>query len=135
MNPNHQDWDTVVIRKKAPKQSDLKDESAVNAARRSGAAIESVKKFTAGSNKVNLGTATTTGKSAVKLEQETEDFHRGCPSAVAPACPLAQPRAASDPCPRGRRRARFLLPQAADRPGAHRQEAHAVAARTGEERF
>lgn len=76
MNPNHQDWDTVVIRKKAPTTSALKDEGAVNAARRTGAAVETVKKFTAGSNKVNLGTATTTGKSAVKLEAETEDFRR-----------------------------------------------------------
>jgi hypothetical protein len=76
MNPNHQDWDTVVIRKKAPSTAALKDEGAVNAARRTGAAVETVKKFTAGSNKVNLGTATTTGKSAVKLEAETEDFKR-----------------------------------------------------------
>eukprot|EP00877_Chromochloris_zofingiensis_P005365 jgi/Chrzof1/1482/Cz10g09150.t1 len=68
-----QDWDTVVIRKKAPTTSQMKDEAAVNAARRSGAQVETVKKFTAGQNKA--GPTTSSGKSAVKLEQETEDFH------------------------------------------------------------
>lgn len=67
-----QDWDTVVIRKKKPTSAQLKDESAVNAARRTGAAVETVKKFTAGTNKA--GTSGT-GKNAAKLEAETEVFH------------------------------------------------------------
>ncbi|KAH0721994.1 hypothetical protein KY289_005038 [Solanum tuberosum] len=39
-----QDWEPVVIRKKAPTSAARKDEKAVNAARRSGAEIETVKK-------------------------------------------------------------------------------------------
>jgi putative transcription factor len=39
-----QDWDTVVLRKKKPSTAALKDEGAVNAARRSGAEVETVKK-------------------------------------------------------------------------------------------
>lgn len=39
-----QDWEPVVIRKKAPTAAARKDEKAVNAARRSGAEIETVKK-------------------------------------------------------------------------------------------
>lgn len=41
-----QDWEPVVIRKKAPTAAARKDEKAVNAARRSGAEIETVKKCT-----------------------------------------------------------------------------------------
>jgi putative transcription factor len=99
MNPNHQDWDTVIIRKKAPSQAALKDEGAVNAARRTGAAVETVKKFTAGSNKVNLGTATSTGKSAVKLEAETEDFHRERPRGAAAPWRLLVKGAPAAPTP------------------------------------
>ena len=39
-----QDWEPVVIRKKAPTSAARKDEKAVNAARRAGAEIETVKK-------------------------------------------------------------------------------------------
>lgn len=39
-----QDWEPVVIRKKAPTAAARKDEKAVNAARRAGAEIETVKK-------------------------------------------------------------------------------------------
>ena len=39
-----QDWEPVVIRKKAPNSAAKKDEKAVNAARRSGAEIETLKK-------------------------------------------------------------------------------------------
>lgn len=39
-----QDWEPVVIRKKAPNSAAKRDEKTVNAARRSGADIESVKK-------------------------------------------------------------------------------------------
>ena len=42
--PVSQDWEPVVLRKKAPTAAAKKDEKAVNAARRSGADIETVKK-------------------------------------------------------------------------------------------
>ncbi|TQD74652.1 hypothetical protein C1H46_039788 [Malus baccata] len=42
--PIMQDWEPVVIRKKAPNAAAKKDEKAVNAVRRSGAKIETLKK-------------------------------------------------------------------------------------------
>ena len=39
-----QDWEPVVLRKKAPTSAARKDEKAVNAARRLGAEIETVRK-------------------------------------------------------------------------------------------
>lgn len=39
-----QDWEPVVIRKKAPNSAAKRDEKTVNAARRSGADIETVRK-------------------------------------------------------------------------------------------
>lgn len=44
VGPISQDWEPVVIRKKAPNAAAKKDEKAVNAARRSGAEIETLKK-------------------------------------------------------------------------------------------
>lgn len=44
IGPISQDWEPVVIRKKAPNAAAKKDEKAVNAARRSGAEIETIKK-------------------------------------------------------------------------------------------
>jgi putative transcription factor len=44
VGPISQDWEPVVIRKKAPNAAAKKDEKAVNAARRSGAEIETIKK-------------------------------------------------------------------------------------------
>lgn len=41
-----QDWEPVVVRKKAPTSSAKKDEKAVNAARRAGAELETIKKCT-----------------------------------------------------------------------------------------
>lgn len=41
-----QDWEPVVVRKKAPTSSAKKDEKTVNAARRAGAELETVKKCT-----------------------------------------------------------------------------------------
>ncbi|GLC42269.1 multiprotein-bridging factor 1 [Pleodorina starrii] len=73
MNMNGQDWDQVVIRKKQPSGAALKDEAAVNAARRQGAAVDTTTKFNAGKNKP--AQQTVSGKPAAKLEQETEDFH------------------------------------------------------------
>ena len=44
IGPISQDWEPVVIRKKAPNAAAKRDEKAVNAARRAGADIETVKK-------------------------------------------------------------------------------------------
>lgn len=68
-----QDWAPVVLRKKKPTASESKDEAAVNAARRQGLAVETEKKFAAGTNSKAAG-STVTGKSAAKLDAETEDF-------------------------------------------------------------
>ncbi|KAJ0964899.1 hypothetical protein J5N97_026037 [Dioscorea zingiberensis] len=78
IGPISQDWEPVVIRKKAPASGAMKDEKAVNAARRSGADIETVKKFTAGTNKAaSSGTSLNTKK----LEEETENLsHDRVPS-------------------------------------------------------
>lgn len=66
-----QDWDTVVIRKRAPTAGAAKDKSAVAAAVRSGAEVETMKKFAAGSNKAATGAP----KDAAKLDRETEELH------------------------------------------------------------
>ena len=44
VGPMTQDWEPVVIRKRAPNAAAKRDEKTVNAARRSGADIESVRK-------------------------------------------------------------------------------------------
>lgn len=44
VGPMTQDWEPVVIRKKAPNSAAKRDEKTVNAARRSGADIETVRK-------------------------------------------------------------------------------------------
>lgn len=64
-----QDWEPVVIRKKAPNAAAKKDEKAVNAARRAGGPIETIKKFNAGSNKA---ATSATGLNTKKLDDETE---------------------------------------------------------------
>ncbi|GAV03116.1 hypothetical protein RvY_13593 [Ramazzottius varieornatus] len=65
------DWDSVtVLRKKAPKPSDLKDPKTINAALRAGGQIDTTKKFAAGTNRQHAGP-----QNAVKLDQETEDLH------------------------------------------------------------
>lgn len=69
MNSNQQDWNPVVIRKRPPTAAQMKDEAAVNAARRAGHQIETVKKQ-------GTGATTASGKSARKLDEETEDFKR-----------------------------------------------------------
>ncbi|KAK9826140.1 hypothetical protein WJX81_008376 [Elliptochloris bilobata] len=66
-----QDWDTVVIRKKAPTAGAARDKSAVAAAVRSGAEVETMKKFSAGSNRAATGAP----KDAAKLDRETEELH------------------------------------------------------------
>lgn len=67
--PLQQDWEPVVIRKKAPNAAAKRDEKAVNEARRAGGPIETVKKYNAGSNK---GSTSTPGLNTKKLDEETE---------------------------------------------------------------
>jgi putative transcription factor len=64
-----QDWEPVVVRKKAPTSGAKKDEKAVNAARRAGGPIETIKKFNAGSNKA---ATSATGLNTKKLDDETD---------------------------------------------------------------
>ncbi|KAJ0960600.1 hypothetical protein J5N97_001525 [Dioscorea zingiberensis] len=65
-----QDWDPVVLSKRKPRSSELKDPKAVNQALRAGASVETVKKHDAGSNKKS----STTGPVmyARKLDEQTE---------------------------------------------------------------
>ncbi|KAJ8499537.1 hypothetical protein OPV22_010089 [Ensete ventricosum] len=69
--PITQDWEPIVIRKKAPTAAAKKDEKAVNAARRSGAEIETIKKSTAGTNKA---ASSSTSLNTRKLDDETENL-------------------------------------------------------------
>lgn len=73
IGPHTQDWEPVVIRKKAPNAAAKKDEKAVNAARRMGAEIETVKKSTAGTNKA---ASSSTSLNTRKLDEETENLAR-----------------------------------------------------------
>eukprot|EP00850_Spirogloea_muscicola_P005804 SM000027S09585 [mRNA] locus=s27:129364:130548:- [translate_table: standard] len=66
-----QDWEPVVIRKKAPNAAAKKDEKAVNEARRSGAEIETIKKFTAATNK---SATSTPGLNTKKLDEDSENL-------------------------------------------------------------
>ncbi|KAK4387139.1 Multiprotein-bridging factor 1a [Sesamum angolense] len=66
-----QDWEPVVIRKKAPTAAARKDEKAVNAARRVGAEIETVKKSNAGTNKA---ASSSTSLNTRKLDEDTENL-------------------------------------------------------------
>ncbi|KAH7314456.1 hypothetical protein KP509_21G003700 [Ceratopteris richardii] len=68
VGPVNQDWDTVVLKKRAPKASDLRDSKAVAAALRSGATVEVVKKFDAAKNHTGAGPL----KDPRKLDSETE---------------------------------------------------------------
>jgi len=65
------DWDTpTVLKKRAPKPSELRSQQAVNQAQRSGGQVDTSKKFNAATNKQHLMT-----KNASKLDQETEVLH------------------------------------------------------------
>lgn len=65
------DWDEVTyLRKRAPKASQLRSQQAINAAQRSGTAIETSKKFSAGQNKQHAA-----AKNTAKLDRETEELH------------------------------------------------------------
>ncbi|KAG6604778.1 Multiprotein-bridging factor 1b, partial [Cucurbita argyrosperma subsp. sororia] len=69
--PLSQDWEPVVLRKKAPNAAAKKDEKAVNTARRAGAEIETIKKSAAGSNK---SASSSTSLNTRKLDEETENL-------------------------------------------------------------
>ncbi|TYI41967.1 hypothetical protein ES332_A01G064300v1 [Gossypium tomentosum] len=71
IGPLTQDWEPVVIRKKPPNAATKKDEKVVNAARRAGAEIESVKKSNAGANKAASSSTTLNTR---KLDEETENL-------------------------------------------------------------
>ncbi|XP_010925628.1 multiprotein-bridging factor 1b [Elaeis guineensis] len=78
VGPITQDWEPVVIRKKAPNAATKKDEKAVNAARRSGAEIETLRKSTAG---INRAASSSTSLNTRKLDEETETLsHERVPS-------------------------------------------------------
>ncbi|KAI9086003.1 hypothetical protein K1719_032080 [Acacia pycnantha] len=72
VGPLTQDWEPVVIRKKAPTAAAKKDEKAVNAARRAGADVETLKKFNAATNKA---ASSSTSFNTKKLDDETENLH------------------------------------------------------------
>lgn len=64
-------WDDVTyLRKRQPKSSQLRSQQAVNAAQRSGATIDTTKKFTASTNKQHSAS-----KNTAKLDRETEELH------------------------------------------------------------
>merc|ERR1712050_752969 len=65
-----QDWSPVILTKAAPKGKAAKTSSAVNAARRSGAEVETDKKINAGGNK----SAHSSVPNAKKLDENTENF-------------------------------------------------------------
>ncbi|GMH18933.1 hypothetical protein Nepgr_020774 [Nepenthes gracilis] len=61
-----QDWEPVVLHRSKPKAQDLRNPKAVNQALRSGAEVQTIKKYDAGSNKkAAAGTA-------FKLDEGTE---------------------------------------------------------------
>mmetsp|Transcript_600 Transcript_600/g.1889 ORF Transcript_600/g.1889 Transcript_600/m.1889 type:complete len:144 (-) Transcript_600:17-448(-) len=66
----NQDWEPVVFHKTGPKGKASKSSSEVNAARRSGAAVETSTKFGGGSNRA----AHSVCSNAKKLDENTETF-------------------------------------------------------------
>ncbi|XP_042424330.1 multiprotein-bridging factor 1a-like isoform X2 [Zingiber officinale] len=69
--PISQDWEPIVLRKKSPTAAAKKDEKAVNAARRSGAEIETIKKYDAGTNRASSSSKPLNTR---KLDEETENL-------------------------------------------------------------
>lgn len=70
MHMQGQDWNQVVLTKKRPTTKEATSKSAVNAALRSGN-VETVKKFTAGTNRAGAAGPV---KDAAKLDRETEEL-------------------------------------------------------------
>ncbi|KAL9297754.1 hypothetical protein ACSQ67_023650 [Phaseolus vulgaris] len=80
VGPVSQDWEPVVLRKKAPTAAAKKDEKAVNAARRSGAEIDTQKNMivqllpltdNAGTNKA---ASSSTSLNTKRLDEDTENL-------------------------------------------------------------
>ncbi|KAL0714861.1 hypothetical protein Bca4012_021840 [Brassica carinata] len=71
VGPMTQDWEPVVIRKKTPNSAAKRDEKTVNAARRSGADIETVRKFNAATNKA---ASSSTSLNTKRLDDDTENL-------------------------------------------------------------
>ncbi|KAG2258460.1 multiprotein-bridging factor 1b-like [Brassica napus] len=70
VGPMTQDWEPVVIRKRAPNSAAKRDEKTVNAARRSGADINpSENVFNAGTNKA---ASSSTSLNTKRLDDDTE---------------------------------------------------------------
>mmetsp|Transcript_7070 Transcript_7070/g.10134 ORF Transcript_7070/g.10134 Transcript_7070/m.10134 type:complete len:145 (+) Transcript_7070:91-525(+) len=67
---HQQDWDPVVFHKAGPKGKASKSATEVNAARRTGAAVETDKKFAGGTNK----SAHSQVPNSKKLDENTETF-------------------------------------------------------------
>lgn len=64
------DWDKVTyLRKKQPKAQELKSQSAINQAQRSGVPIETSKKFAAGSNRQHQ-----VDKNSASLDREFDEL-------------------------------------------------------------
>ncbi|RDX93534.1 Multiprotein-bridging factor 1b [Mucuna pruriens] len=85
VGPLSQDWEPVVLRKKAPTAAARKDEKAVNAARRSGADIDTIKKCNSSSGVIvelfyadNAGTnkaaSSSTSLNTKRLDDDTENL-------------------------------------------------------------
>eukprot|EP00124_Ichthyophonus_hoferi_P005884 Ihof_evm2s1019 gene=Ihof_evmTU2s1019 len=87
------DWDHVtVIRKRPTTTAAGKSAGAINAALRTGAAIDTSKKFAAGTNRQGSGAV----KDTAKLDRETEELHHDrVPPTVGKA--MAAARAAKNP--------------------------------------
>ncbi|KAL5074430.1 hypothetical protein RYX36_013414 [Vicia faba] len=71
VGPLSQDWEPVVLRKKAPTSAARKDDKAVNAARRSGADIETMKKHNVATNKA---ASSSTSLNTKRLDEDTENL-------------------------------------------------------------
>ncbi|MFQ6658486.1 hypothetical protein Gotur_027733, partial [Gossypium turneri] len=81
IGPLTQDWEPVVIRKKAPTAAAKKDEKVVNAARRAGAEIEIMKKILifckcefAANAGTNRAASSSTSLNTRKLDEDTENL-------------------------------------------------------------
>lgn len=64
-------WDEVTyLRKRQPKASQLKSQQAITTAQRTGAQVDTSKKYSAGQNKQHSA-----AKNTARLDQETEELH------------------------------------------------------------
>ncbi|XVE95605.1 hypothetical protein REPUB_Repub02eG0113100 [Reevesia pubescens] len=88
IKPLTQDWESMVIQKKAQNADTKKDEKVVNAACRAGVEIESIKKSNVGMNRVALSS---TFLNTMKLDEDTENLiHDRVPTVLKKAIIQAQ---------------------------------------------